>query len=212
MDLYTLVQKLWAQRVIFAQAPELFLLSVALVSGVFAWFLERHHSQEKANLRSSAALWKERAEAYANKLEGQTPEEVRARLDALEAAIKGRRLSKEQIDAIAKEAKHPGGDLVAIYINSLMGCGDGSRYASDLKRAFTAAGWRAEWYNLISGDARSSKSGLLVKIPNPETPSVGEEAILAGLRCANVVFDVSGGSPPHRVEWRERARCSSEVG
>lgn len=161
------------------EAPLLF--AAAILAG---YALARlHYARQIETLREQMNLWKDR-------FDGASADQVKARLDALEAALRGRRLTQEQSDLIATIAKHPGGDFVAIYVHEVLGSPDAARYAKDLRVAFKKAGWRVSGSSLVTS-ASPSKSGLRVEVQRREKQLPGEEVVLAALRAAKVPCDVS---------------------
>lgn len=164
------------------EAPLLFI--GALVAG---YALARlHYTRQIETLREQAKLWKDR-------FSGASADEVRARLDALELAQRGKRLTEEQKSTIARVAKHPGGDMVALYVNELIN-GDAPKFARDLRSAFTAAGWRVGPGDHMIGRV-SARYGLVVILDDIEAQSPPEAGVLAGLRAANVPFILQQNPP-----------------
>lgn len=173
MDLAQIIAANWAALM---EAPVLFLAAV-LGGYVMA---RLHYNRQIETLRDQANLWKDR-------FDGASADQVKARLDALETAVRGRRLSRDQISKIAIAAAYSGAVERLMVIHCLNGCQDAPRYGGDLERAFTEAGWRVNLHNLISGNVQpGAPSGLALSVKSLAMPSDLDTAAMNALRAASV--------------------------
>lgn len=179
------LQREWA---VIAEAPVTFTVLVAAAALAIYALARAWYAREIANLNSTIKLREAEIANWKLKTEGETPDDVRARLNKLEMAQRGRRLSDGQREIIRRMADTGGGDLVALYIHELVGAPDAARYARDLRGAFEAAGWRVGGSSLVS--SIHSRTGLLVTFDLRERRLPGENNVLASLRQAGIPFEV----------------------
>jgi hypothetical protein len=189
----TYLGKEWS---VISQAPLIFIMA-AMVVCTIAYLAARwrytgriSHLVERINLRD------DRIAEYERKLGGATPDEAKARLDALEAKVSElmpRELSKAQIEKIIEYAARPKTSEARISIVVELGCSDGQRYAAQFVRAFEMTpGWRVEQGQMIGGKRPPVPSGIGVRLKNPAILTEAEDAVTRAFGYADIKFDPLG--------------------
>lgn len=185
---------------VISGAPLTFVVSLAL-AGVLLWLLaswiykNRIEDRESriSNKDGEIAILQRRLEEYQSKLDGASPDEAKARLDALESridALAPRRLNEDQRNAMAAILDPFRGNSVHVLTD--MAAPDGRQMAQGLQAAFAAAGWNTEMPQVMGpGNPPHSGVGLIVADPNNMTPA--QSAIRSALAAANLPFDVQQG-------------------
>lgn len=193
MDPLATIQKEWP---VISQAPWSVGTIAILCLGagwVVAWFLIRERG---ANLESRLKLRDEEIADYKNKLSGATPDEAKARLDALESAVLAlspRRLSEQQNAAIKSAL---GATRGVIELQLEMSVADVRRYGADFERVFREAGWQVLTSQLLGLGAGQPPSGLALKVGSIQSLTPLEQAVLTALRGASVRFHIQDGYTP----------------
>jgi hypothetical protein len=178
------------------QAPVTFLVGWAILWGVgyflAAWRFGKtidNLQSENGTLRERVQLRDDRAAEYERKLDVDSPDEAKARLDALEQRLEKmgpRRLSEDQANTlVAKLAATPG----KMQLQLAIGTSDGIRFESDFREVFTRAGWTIASHQIMGG--MQSEHGLLVLYyrDTPQLRTLYEALNAAGLKYQ--VWDLS---------------------
>jgi hypothetical protein len=173
-----------------ANAPTSFV--TALVAGfVLIWLgLDWRYAGIISNKDSEITLIKSQRDDYHDKLGGASPDQAKAKLDALEkkvaeidrAIVRPRRLSEQQKEQIAGSIR---GTAARIAIEHEGSCFDCPRFAADL--ALALRGWRIS-EGMGFGPGNRPATGLRVSARDFDSPPV--LALLAGLRRADVRFEI----------------------
>ncbi|MGO9133783.1 MAG: hypothetical protein ACLP8A_07000 [Methylovirgula sp.] len=134
---------------------------------------------------------------YKDKLNGATPAEAKARLDALESQLKAlspRRLSSEQRNLIARAIS---GTKATINIVHDGASPDANQFAGDFLWAFQAGGWTVV-PSMGIGIGNPAPTGLALRVVDPSALSAADKVIQNALEAAHVSYDLQGGfrSPP----------------
>ncbi|WP_155253491.1 hypothetical protein [Bradyrhizobium japonicum] len=182
----------------------------AVVFGLFCaiwWLMDWRYGSIISNRDAEIALLKGQRDDYKDKLNGATPDQAKARVDALEArlaalepkiaAIEPRRLKAEQRAALIARLSPPPNTQPRVAIASEPG-GDSPQFASDFVSAFRSAGpWAIEEGSIL-GIGDRPPSGIAVRISNPAEPPPEASIVIRALLAAGIKFDVTPYSlPPH---------------
>lgn len=193
------IEYLAAQGQVVIGAPIPFLVCVLITALGIYWFVGKLYDArlltvqgERDSERGEVSRLRARLEEFKDKLASNTPDEAKARLDALEAqvaAFKPRRLSNEQRTAMTAILTRAVG---AVDVTLDMACGDGRPLAGDIIWAFQNAGWEVQNPSVM-GPANPPPQGLGVRIVDPANPTLRQAGILDALRDAGVHFDLQRG-------------------
>lgn len=163
-------------------------VTAIIAVGVIIWAIqEMMHGTVRRQLEERLKLRDDQIANYKDQLSGATPEEARARIDQLEARVRGRRLTLEQKEKIAAAAAAQKGQCD---FQAVLGCIDGVRFAYDLSNAFDAAGWATTYGSTI--DDFPIKGGLAVLVENPNNLSPQEQSVISAMRAAALDFEIVG--------------------
>jgi len=148
--------------------------------------------QHLASEQGESSRLRARLSEFDQKLSGASPDETRARIDALEATLRTlqpRVVSEEQRRALVLALKAHAG---SIEIATDMSSPDARGFAAGLTAAFAEAGWRVT-NPVFMGLARDCKNGLGLAI-NPSTSrTVGEQTVMDAFGLAGIGYDVHPG-------------------
>jgi hypothetical protein len=143
---------------------------------------------------------------WKQKTEKTTPDEAKARIDALEARVarmEPRAISAEQRAQIAKFVQVPAGSTYVMVIASDMDCTDCYQYATDFQGILFDAHWRHEMVRVMAHRGASPK-GVAIETPNPSAPLPEAMALMNGLTAAGILFDLTQGAeldPNGSAKW-----------
>jgi hypothetical protein len=189
MDKATIQQQLDA----FLAAPAVYLVGAAVIGGAVWWLCSTYYFGQYAGqigvLKERVTLAETQRDDYKNKLSGATPDEAKARLEKLEAAVAAlspRKLLPAQQSALKAAATTAKG---RISIMNDMACPDCNSYANFIRSAFAEAGWQVSAPGVM-GVAQVPHSGLGASVKSPAAPSPQETAVITGLQAAGLPFDV----------------------
>ena len=179
---FELLDRLSTEWSLIKQTPRAILIAgVAIFFTVNAW-----SEHEKSNLRSDVETWKNQAQAYSSRL-GGTPDQVKARLDALEAQVgqlRPRRLSSEQREKLTLVLSETVGSVSVVQD---MQAADVKLFCGDLVVTFRAAGWSAGSAAVFSFDPLTE---VVLEIPDPAHLSKQQALIAKSLRTAGIQFNI----------------------
>jgi hypothetical protein len=192
------------QCALLASAPIPLALIVVVMAGVIWWLVDWSDSAifasknaEMVSKNAQIELLERQVADWKQKTEGQTPDEAKARLDALEAhlaRIEPRSLSVEQRDAIrSKIADFPSAHAYSLNIVSDMSCGDCVQYAADFKAVLMEARWRVEMPKVLAAKG-GSPTGIAILTPDPSKPLPAAAVVARALTAAKIQFDLNAGS------------------
>lgn len=170
--------------------PNLF-LAVAIIVATAVTFYWRHHFSGQLNtLRERLALKDERLSDYQAKLDGASPDEAKARIDALEERVQSlaeeiapRRLNDEQMKSITTLAASSLGHISVVHD---MSCPEGGRLSVAFQRAFKEAGWEVSG-GIVGGLCNPPSEGILLTTQDVETES--GRAAIAALESTGIPFE-----------------------
>lgn len=186
-------QKEWA---VISGAPLTFIAAVAAATTFLGGVIYKIDSETLSAKDATIETLKTEIESYKEKLSGASPEEAKARFDALEAKVaklEPRSLSAEKMATFSKLIKSLPPAPYEVFIVSTMSCHDCDQYAADLLSTFPQPPWSVHM-GLVSGPGKSSPKGLTVYTPDPKNPLPEAAAIVSALTAANVPFDLMAGS------------------
>lgn len=175
---------------------------------VVTWFYRGRLETADARIKFKDELLAD----YKAKLSGATPDEAKARLDALQAQLdllKPRQLTPEQIEEIGLAvSRHPS----SIYFMSDISSPDAIPYREQFVEPFEKANWKVSVGQIGAPPARAP-SGLGVFVNDPVTAE--QTAVLHAFRAASVECDKM--SVAHRyshvvVQINSRGASSPRVG
>jgi hypothetical protein len=200
MNLDSIVNWISGEWSVVSQAPIIFVASVILV-GLIIWKLsQREFSTRLTNAESTLSLRNAQLLDYKEKLSGATPDQAKARMDALEerlnelgpriAALGPRKLSAEQKHQMLPILEFHRGSLVSICSDAASA--DAASYSKGLAKAFNAAAWNVQPSMAMGiGDPPPSGMGLLVN--DPSNLTVQQQSIASALEAAGLEFDIRPG-------------------
>lgn len=181
---------------IWANLPT-FAVIIALVIGVVWWLMEWRYGGVIAqrdgainNRDSEIALLKGQRDDYKEKLSGATPDQAKARIDALEerlARLEPRRLSASQRAVLVSNVRHAGSFRLSLV--SEMGS-DSQQYAADFAAVFREAGTWVLSEGAVMGIGNRPPSGIAVRFADLNQPPAEAAILISALRAANVQFDI----------------------
>lgn len=176
-------------------APHLSLMLIAVCIGLGYVGARWRYAGRVETLEERLKLKEDTAADYKRKLDGATPDEARARMDALEARLDvmgARRLLISQRRTMVDVLKAPD-DGITVQITYDRATVDGRSFATELAEAFREAGWVT---SLDSVDATwRPLSGIAVRVregqPTLEQGWAAEAFLKAGLE-----YEVAPGETP----------------
>ena len=137
----------------------------------------------------------ERIADYERKLSGASPDEAKARLEALEASIhelRGRHLTDEQIQIMLAALSGHTGSIFASYQSSSV---DGLSFSAAIRSVFESAGWKVALVQQIS-DAGWAQEGLEIRIPGDDPLTPRDVAVTSAFDRAGLLVRVTRRSAP----------------
>lgn len=188
-----------------ANLPTFFVILVLMIGTV--WFILNYLYGERianrdgiiSNKDSEITLLKSQRDDYKEKLGGATPEQAKARIDALESRIERfepRRLTEAQIEDLVKRLRN---GTSSIRITADLQCADCGNYKGDLARVFRdATGWKVVEAAVMGPNNRPA-IGLGLRIPEPNNPSPDQQRIMDAFRANNIRFEIQQLSVPSRT-------------
>jgi len=186
---------------VISRAPLIFLMAAAVVCGLAyiatSWLYKGRisHLDERIRLRD------DQLDDYKTKLEGASPDEARARLDALEAQVAGllpRHLSETQKAKLRAVVTPPFGSTGSWKIEILydVASRDSQVYAAEFIEVFRAIGGWVVQSASIMGPSPYPTSGIGVKVKNRAELTAVERLVVDALTGAALQFDYL---PPGRL-------------
>lgn len=197
---------LGTEWVVLKGAPLIFLTALAVFCGLaYAASKWRHGStieslNERIKLGDAHLKFRDdQLEDLKEKVGTTSPNEIKERIDGLEAqlaAIRPRRLSTEQTSKLVAAL---GGRPESVRVAIEDGVDDAYLYAEDLKAAFRRAEWKAEGQT-TRVDSDRSPVGLTLCVPDPSALTSEQKRIAAAMRAAGLRFDVQAEAG--KAPWR----------
>jgi len=184
---------------VIAGAPLSFAVAIFVVGGAIWWLLDWKYaaiiSQRDgviSNKDAELSLIKGQRDEYKDKLSGATPDQAKARIDALEArlaAVEPRRLNTEQRAALIARLSLPPGTVPTIAI-AAEATSDSPQLAADLAATFKSAGSWNVIEATVMGIGNRPPSGIGINLPDPNNPPMEATIIMNAFRVAKIAFDL----------------------
>ncbi|MBP6690356.1 MAG: hypothetical protein KA153_10215 [Hyphomonadaceae bacterium] len=194
MDIEDIAKWLGGQFTVIAQAPLVYIATIAAVSFAIWRIVEWHFKTRLENSSSTIALLNERLQDYKDKLSGATPDEARARMDALESRIEA--LGPKRIGGDQKREMIPHLDPfrgTGVIITADGVSADAAGMSPGLKAAFSMAGWHVT-SGTVLGIGRAPPTGVGMTVEDTKNLTPQQKAIVSALNAANIKFDLMQGS------------------
>jgi hypothetical protein len=193
------ISKFLDQLAMIRAAPRPHIVFVALVAGGIWWAMDWKYSTDIVHLKSTIdsrdaeiRLVTTQRDDYKEKLGGASPDQAKARMDALEKRLtqfEPRRLPHEQRTKLISVLRRMPNIPIEVRFEGT--CADCNQYANDFNVVFSAAGWPTL---LISAfGITGSPKGLTVFIYDIDNVAPEGALLTQSLESANVPFD-----PVHR--------------
>jgi hypothetical protein len=181
-----------------------FVVLAALMFGAIWWLMDWRYGGIItgrdgiiANKDSEIILLRGQRDDYKDKLSGATPDQAKARIDALEAslearlaAVEPRRLTAAQRAAMIARLSPPAGTTPAIIIVG-EASGDGPQYAADFASVFQSVGGWKVGEGSAMGIGNRPATGIALNATNVNSPEAS--SVANALHAANIDFDVRQG-------------------
>ena len=176
-----------------------FLLASSII-GIVVWRAVKHNYQGRLDNNTELLRLRDaQLEDYKDKLSGASPDEAKARIDALETRLnilEPRNLTSAQKEKITAAMKPFEGGWIHIEADSSVG--DAIRLQAGLLQAFSKANWNIAHSSISGFDADTVyPTGLVLGLPDRDAPTPAERALM---RCLtemglhyDLVSDLRGG-------------------
>jgi hypothetical protein len=183
-----------------------FIVLAALMFGAIWWLMEWRYGgiisgrdSIIANKDSEIILYKGQRDDYKDKLSGATPEQAKARIDALEtrlARLEPRRLTEAQRVEFAARVRAPVGSIYSVAVIRDISCAECIQLAADISAAF-GAGWNVS-NPMAMGITNMPPHGIAVRCMDIANPSPEARLVIEAMRAAGIPFDLQIGAQPPR--------------
>lgn len=178
-------------------------IAVFVLGALGAWFLSSNFNGATISAKDATIeTLNSQINIYKDKLNGQSPDEVRSRIEYLEtklAQLEPRRLTLAQRQSIIANARPPAGLTYSLEIAEEGPCIDCNRYAADLASALKEnGGWEIRQPTIMIGIGVKSPKGIALKVPDPARLPDAGAVLAATLRAANIPFDILPNDPRDR--------------
>jgi hypothetical protein len=180
-------------------APIPFLLVVGFVAFGIWKFLAHHYSGRLDAKDDLLALRQAQLDDYKEKLSGASPEEARARVDALEQRIEDgfnalapRILSEDQRKKMVEALDVQNGHHVTIAHDAAVA--DSVKLARSIGSAFLAARWTTST-PMVMGLGNPPPSGIAVIVSDQNNLTAAQLAIIIAFKIAKIEVDIQTGNP-----------------
>lgn len=200
MDFEAVSKWLAGEWAVITHAPVTFVAAV-IVIGFLIWkAVAWQFSTQLQNTKSTLALREAQLQDYKDKLSGATPDEARARMDALEArldqiapqiaALGPRRVSADKRQAMLPVLDRCRGSHVSIASDAAST--DAAQLSKGLVAAFNGAAWNVQT-PMILGIGNPPPSGIGLKVGDPAQLTAEEQCVADALSAAELEFDLQSG-------------------
>ena len=189
---------------IWANLPTFFIL-VALVTGVVWWLMDwryggilSNRDGVIANRDSEITLLKGQRDDYKEKLGGASPDQAKARIDALEARLarlEPRRITESQRADLTARLQLPAGITSSVAISRDAACPDCHALVATMGAAFSSArGWQVS-NPVMMGIGNMPPTGFAVRLSDINNPSLAQRIVIDALRALGIQFDLQQDAP-----------------
>lgn len=166
MELFDYIKSEWQT---ISQAPGTFLIGIIITGGAMYAFVRHQLGDRISALEERIKLKDDQLCEYRDKLNGASPDEVKARIDGLEGRLQElreefapRSLDQNQKTAIHEKASLAAGQVTVVYD---MACADGSAFATSIQQALKDAGWQVS-NGMVGGPSNPPVEGLALRVPD----------------------------------------------
>lgn len=185
---------------VIAHAPVIFLASI-LVVGLLIWRIGQwQYGSQLTSSKAIVSLRDTQLQDYKDKLSGASPDEARARMDALEtrideilpqiAALSPKKITTEQRQLMAPFLDRFPGCSVSIASDAVSA--DAAQMSKGLITAFNASRWLVQT-PVIMGIANPPPTGVALCVADPGNLSEEQKAIADAFTSAAIAFDFRHG-------------------
>ncbi|MBX6425124.1 MAG: hypothetical protein IRZ09_04290 [Variibacter sp.] len=188
-------------------APIAFLI-IVVVAGVVMWaVLQLSYGAVLSGKNAQIAFLERRLGEWREKMGGMSPDEAKARMQALETQVKALRirlqprvLTPEQRQALADRARLRPGVRYTISVVRQPDCSDCEPFAAQIVGALQeSSGWTVG-LGTLPGGAERPRYGLGLRVPDPLRPPPEAVQLQSALQSAGLSFDVMTGGMGTAVE------------
>ncbi|MBN8920147.1 MAG: hypothetical protein J0H62_05525 [Rhizobiales bacterium] len=181
---------------------------VVLLAGVLMWGVVQWSYRGVIAARDRQIEFLERRlPDWRDKLWGMSPDEARARVQALETQVRGlqnrlqpRHLTNEQQQAIEDRARLRGGLHYAVTVRTQIGCGDCEAFGAAIAAALRATTSWTIALDTVPAASERVRYGLAIRVVDPLRPPPEAARLQDALQSAGLAFETSGGAPEGSVE------------
>lgn len=202
----------WSARVrqeisAVGSAPVAFTV-IVLAAAVVMWGVTHwSYATLLSSKNTRIAFLERRVAEWRDKMSGMSPDEARARLQALETQVKSlqirlepRTLTDEMRQALIDRARLRPGQQSTLSILSEEDCSDCQRFAAQLVSALRETQtWTAN-VGIFNEKIARPRYGLAVRVADPLRPPPEAARLQAGLQAARIPFEMIGGGSGTSVE------------
>lgn len=206
MDIDQIAQTIGTSFVTAWNAPIPFLAAMLVGWVIIRWFIKGQFETRLANADSTISLQDRQLNDYRDKLDGATPDEAKARLDALEQrfeerfnALAPRKLVDNQRQRMVEVLETMPGDHVTVAQDAAVA--DARILAQGIISAFNAARWTAEM-PMVMGVGNPPASGIALRVNDPANLTAPQKVILKAFQEAGIEIDIQQGGAPHDMPGR----------
>jgi hypothetical protein len=172
---------------------------VVLIIGTVWWIMNWRYGDLIAGKESQIAskegqiqLQDRQIADYKSKLDGASPDQAKAKIEALEARlarVEPRRLSVKQRENLTTMLRPPQGSSYAVDISRDMACADCPGLVADFNAAFNAAGSWAISNPMVGGVSNLPPLGIGVRCADTSNPTAEAKLVMDALRGAGIPFN-----------------------
>lgn len=197
----TIIKYVVGEMRVIAGALATFVIALLVLGTAIWWAIDWKYaaviSQQDhviSNKDSEISLLKGQRDEYKDKLGGSSPDQAKARLDALEkivSQLKPRRLSPEQSNTLVGLLRQIPSKKT-IELTTDLSCSDCSLFAADLRNVFERTGWTVISDGVMGPNpSRLSAKGQSILIGNPQSPTADERSVVEALKQIAVPVDIA---------------------
>lgn len=193
MDFESIAQNVGTQISTVAKVPIPFLLAVLFSSWIIWSVLKHSYAVRLENAASIKDLLERQVQEYKDKLSGASPDEAKARMDALEARLDSlapRTLSSDRRNQMLRFLDNFRGCNISIAYDAAVP--DARNFAQSLIATFNSAGWRVT-APMLMGISNPPSTGVGVIVQDPQRLTEPQKAVCAALSAIELPFDVMNG-------------------
>jgi hypothetical protein len=194
MDVGAFLKDNWA---VISAAPWAFVVCAIICLGAGYGGASILNASANSTKDQRLQLADERVADYQDKLSGQSPDEVKSRIDVLEqkiAALQPQHLSLEARNTItAAISGHP---KYRIVIAQDMAAPQAKPMVSDFAALFQEAGWNVQLASVL-GIGSPPPTGIALNVIDTNALRPAEQLLKDALERAKIRFDIRAGIPPN---------------